>query len=432
MSNFLKRVSLGAGANAYSQVVTIFIQLVSVPVFLSQWNLETYGQWLILSAIPTYIALSDIGIVTVAGNRMNMLVSSGQAVEAKRVFQSAQVFTYGMCAAIALIAITVGLIPLFFLGGTDEKNALLLLVLSVLLGQIGGLAESVFKATKGYAIGAALSSSARLSEWLGYLMGLFLIGNFTAVALGGFTGRLLIVFIAFMMSSKRHSHLKWGFREARYGEIRMMLKPALSFLLFTLSNAFTFQGFTILCGALFGPAATVVFTTYRTLARVAVQASSMLSHALWPEFTALFAQGRGERLGSIYKRSSLANLAISVGLSGALFLASGPLLTIWTHGAITLQPILMAILLGYAAVAGCGHLPRVVLMATNNHTSLGVWFALVSLSSVALGWVLAPFLGLSGLAIAMTASEISTIGLSLIMVRNLLQNLREAKVGQFA
>jgi O-antigen/teichoic acid export membrane protein len=431
VSSFLKRVYLGAGANAYGQAVTILIQLVSVPVFLSQWSLETYGHWLILSAIPTYISLSDVGVVTVAGNRMNMMISSGDVSNVNRVFQSAQVFTYFVCGLVFTATVAFCLLPTPFLNGSEEKGALAFLVMGVLIGQLGGLSEAVFKATKGYAIGTTFAATARCFEWLGFMCGLFLAGTFTAVALGGLCGRLIIVALAYVRSSKRHPQLVWGFRYASFSEIRGMLKPAFSFLLFTLSNALTFQGFTLLCGFLFGPAATVVFTTYRTLARVAVQTSSMLSHALWPEFTALFAQGRGDRLWSVYKRASLGNLGMSIGMCAALFFVSGPLLTVWTHGELTLEPVLMSILLGYAAIAGCGHLPRVVLMATNKHTSLGLCFAFVSILSLALGWYLGRLLGVTGLATAMACAEAITVVTSLLMVRRLLMRIKEGKVGQF-
>jgi hypothetical protein len=56
----LRRIILGVGANVFSQVVSIFIQLVSLPVFLQYWDTSTYGSWLLLSAMPAYLSLSDL------------------------------------------------------------------------------------------------------------------------------------------------------------------------------------------------------------------------------------------------------------------------------------------------------------------------------------------------------------------------------------
>ncbi len=73
MSAVFKRIYASIGANATGQVITILIQLASVPIFLNYWSLEVYGQWLMLTAVPTYFALSDFGFLTVIVNKMTIL-----------------------------------------------------------------------------------------------------------------------------------------------------------------------------------------------------------------------------------------------------------------------------------------------------------------------------------------------------------------------
>ena len=53
------RLMRGFGANALGPVVTAIIQLGSVPIFLHAWGAAKYGDWLLLSAIPSYLSLSD-------------------------------------------------------------------------------------------------------------------------------------------------------------------------------------------------------------------------------------------------------------------------------------------------------------------------------------------------------------------------------------
>jgi len=50
------------------------VQIVSVPVFLHFWGVKLYGEWLIISGIPTYLRLSYVGFATVACNDMTMRV----------------------------------------------------------------------------------------------------------------------------------------------------------------------------------------------------------------------------------------------------------------------------------------------------------------------------------------------------------------------
>jgi len=76
-SSVRRRLVRGFGASAMGPVVTALVQLVSVPVFLRFWGAHLYGEWMVLSAIPTYLSLSDTGFGSVAGDDMTMRVARG-------------------------------------------------------------------------------------------------------------------------------------------------------------------------------------------------------------------------------------------------------------------------------------------------------------------------------------------------------------------
>ncbi len=101
------RLIRGFGAMALFPVVTAIMQIVSVPVFLHFWGAKLYGEWLILSAIPTYLILSDMGFGSVAGNDMTMRVAAGDRESALETFQSTW----------ALILMTSAVVEISILGG---------------------------------------------------------------------------------------------------------------------------------------------------------------------------------------------------------------------------------------------------------------------------------------------------------------------------
>ena len=68
------------------------IQVASLPLFLLHWDANRYGTWLMLSAVPTYLLMADVGMVATAGNRMTMEMARGRAEHANRIFHSATVF----------------------------------------------------------------------------------------------------------------------------------------------------------------------------------------------------------------------------------------------------------------------------------------------------------------------------------------------------
>lgn len=402
-----RRVLAGIGANSIGMMVSIGIQLISLPLFLHYWDASTYGIWLMLSAIPAYLSMADVGMVTAAGNKMTMAMGSDDHLTANRIFQSAQLFMTTVCGSIALVTVPVILFaPLSWVQNFDQRLALVALCMGVLAALFGGLSEAIFKSTKRYPLGTLMSNAVRVGEWLGSMIGLVIFGNYAAVAIGGLLVRLIGTAIIAKVAGSGQHQIHWGTAAADTLEIREMVKPATSFMAFPLANALSFQGVTLLVGALFGPAAVAIFNTYRTIARLAVQVTAIFSHALWPEFSRQFGQGGAAAIQTMYKHSVLLGIAQSVMLSLVLYFISPLLLHYWTHGAIVFVPQLMILMLLYAAVGGAWHIPRVFLMATNQHTDLAYWSLAAGILSVGLAWLIGKVYDLNGVAVAMLVSEI--------------------------
>ena len=79
----------GIGANGFAQAVTLFYQLMSIPVLISEWGANGFGVWVALSALPAYLALGGAGFGVASANRLSFIIGSGQSVgseEYHRVF----------------------------------------------------------------------------------------------------------------------------------------------------------------------------------------------------------------------------------------------------------------------------------------------------------------------------------------------------------
>ena len=238
-----RRIMAGMGANSFGMAITIGIQLASLPLFLHYWDAASYGVWLMLSAIPSYLSMADVGMVTAAGNKMTMATGKGDIAEANRVFQSAQLFMAIVCGSLAVVVVPLVLwAPLPGIETTNQRVALAAMSFSVLLSLFGGLSEATFKATERYATGTMLGNYARLGDWSGSMLGLILAGSFSAVALSALTMKLIGVIAGMLMASKGNHGLKWGFHAADRAEIHTMVKPAVSFMAFPLANALSLQG----------------------------------------------------------------------------------------------------------------------------------------------------------------------------------------------
>lgn len=69
------RILKGFLAGGYGQFVTAVVQLLGVPIFLGAWGPNLYGEWILLAAIPSYLALSDIcfGIIVLKFSQSHLM-----------------------------------------------------------------------------------------------------------------------------------------------------------------------------------------------------------------------------------------------------------------------------------------------------------------------------------------------------------------------
>ncbi|MDB4327414.1 hypothetical protein OAA14_02575 [bacterium] len=119
-----------------------------------------------LSAIPVYFAMSDLGMVAVAGHKMTMAIANNEIKEGNRIFQSASLMTVGMIFLVLIVSINVVVIcDIGLLSKVENKIVLLLLIAASLLNILGGLIDAIFRASGEYARGTYLVTTARLFEW---------------------------------------------------------------------------------------------------------------------------------------------------------------------------------------------------------------------------------------------------------------------------
>src|SRR5258708_28665166 len=168
-----QRLMRGFGATALAPVATALIQLGSVPVFLHAWGAAKYGDWLLLSAIPTYLALSDLGFGNASGSDMPMRVAANDREGALRTFQSSWILvTWVSLVTLLLAALAVWWVPwqhwLKLSSISNHQAAAVIIVLGaqVVMCQQCGIAESGFRSDGNFAIGTFCIVILRLVEAL--------------------------------------------------------------------------------------------------------------------------------------------------------------------------------------------------------------------------------------------------------------------------
>ena len=172
-----RRLLLGFLTNWIGKLSATIVQLIQIPVFLHFWSVPLYGEWMIVTSIPSYLSFSSIGFGNVAGNEMTMMVAREDYEGALRVFQSCWWLITIICSACMLLFS----VALYFLpvarvpqtpshGRSDTKWIIFYLGFSVLLGQLETLLQSAYRCVGRYPYGSFLKSVFSLAAFGGIML----------------------------------------------------------------------------------------------------------------------------------------------------------------------------------------------------------------------------------------------------------------------
>jgi O-antigen/teichoic acid export membrane protein len=384
------RLSKGLGANAFSQFVTVLVQLVGVPILLYAWGPRVYGEWLVLVALPIYLSMTDLGFSQSAANDMTARSARGDRDGSLVVFQSLTAFVLVITAlGLAIITLTLSQVerlPFLTFEAIDPVSVrwiLWLVSAQVLTGLLDSVTHAGFRASGEYALHFGLAAMIRLCQfaaiWLVALAG----GSPAAAATGFFVVRLVGITVVAWLLVHRHRWLSFGIRLAERDELRNLLKPAAANLAVPFAQAVTIQGMVVVVGLVLGPLAVVVFSTLRTLTRVPLQLVYSASHAAEPELASAFGAGDRALMRSLFLQMLRASVWLAALAAVAIGVSGGRILTWWTHGDVQMHTALFVGLLGSAVASVLWYGALVVLRAANLHLHAAAAYVAGSLLAVA-------------------------------------------------
>jgi len=413
MDGFTKRrLLLGFIVNWIGKLATSIIQLVQVPVFLHFWGTPLFGEWLILNSIPAYLSFSSAGFGNVAGNEMTMMIARDDRDDALRVFQSCWWLIMLICtAAIVLLSGSLYFLPaahllkLTHISEYDTKWIIFYLGLSVLLGQLEQLLQAAYRSIGRYPYGAAVKTALSFSAFGGMI---------AAVALGYGPRFVALVFATLNIAGTallcilvRHDipWIEFGWRHARFAEIRRLAPLAVAFMGFPIGNALNLSGTLLAVGYALGPVAVVVFGTARTVSRVALQMSQMTGSTFEPEISIAYGAGNYELVRTLMRRACQFALVVAIAVV-LMMMAFGPwFLTHWTGGHVPPSRPLLSILLLVVIFYALWATSAALMTSTNQHQRLAAYYILGTSLTCIFCYFFARAWGLYGAAASLLISE---------------------------
>ena len=403
-----RRFGLSILANGFARLNTTIMQLIGTPLFIVFWGVDLYGEWLILTTIPAYLLLSDVGFSGVAQNEMSIRASAGDRQAALRVFQAALMLLVAIfVGGSALAALFLWFVPFqewLNLSRLDHQTAWLILawfLVRLAANQITGLVLGIYRAEGRNAKGIAQYNIALLGQYTITIIALVLGVTPVWVAALDAVGAILIFGVFWRLGKRLWPLLGFAGLQESAGEIRRLMRPSFALFGCSMSFALVLQGSTTLIGVMLGPQAVVVFNTMRTLTRIPQQMVEMVSNSVWPELSLAHGAGETDTMRRLYRQAIALNAWSAGAICLVLAVVGQPFYEIWTQGTVVWDTPLFVGLLVVVFVNSLHHASTVSLYAVNRHEMLAVAFIASSLLSLAIAVPFIQAYGVLGMALAL-------------------------------
>lgn len=410
----LKRLVQGIGANFLGQLINTASRVLLVPLFLTAWGVQVYGEWLLLSSIVAYLSLTDLGGQLYIVNRLTQTYAQEDLPQFRKILHTGlSLFLIIPLAAFAgFVAVILLFPPGALLQITVTSPRVVFLVLAILAFQFvfslpQGILVGVYRAVGLLPRGVMLTNTMQLVALILLALGLWLKVGLVAIACLQLLPYLGLALAAGLDLNRRFPEFQlWSRREADFAFGLSFIKPSLHFFGIQMAQAIAIQGTVLVVGLVLGSVQVVVFATMRTIINLVRSFFEQISHAAWPELTRLDTTGDADKFFLLFRAIFRSTLVAAVIFMAIFHLWGEALYHFWLRKTVAYQQTVMDLWLIYLGQfliwLTCSH----PLMATNRHRVLARLLLVSSLLGVGLAYLGGRRLGLPGVILGMIAGDL--------------------------
>ena len=412
---FVGRVTLGMSGQAFSRLVLAAYTVVLVPILIRAWGVDGYGQWIALTAVASYMGMSNFGLVTTSANAMVIATGAGDTSRARRTFQmSINVTLYVVLPIIALFVCILAMTPIsrgLHLSQINSLSASLIIACcgaSLWFQTLRGVMGAALFATGSYGLSYYVQGAVKLCELVGIAVAVSVFsGSQVAaaawIAVMGFVELLVISACA----SRAASWARVDFRVFDRSWLYAQAKPTIGFLVSNFSTGGIMnQGPRVILSALLGGQAVALYAIYGTAMRIVDQL--LLTMVLPLEVEIAHCAG-AENFRRIYRLIVVGThiswvffLLVSAGL-----MMFGPIVfRLWTADRIHFSHGFMALYLCMSAANLQGRVSLHALTSTNKLFGPSFLIFGSAAASIGLGTAIARQIGIDGMVLGGIAGEL--------------------------
>lgn len=419
-----RRILLGMSSQMIARFANALTTVALVPILISSWGVQGYGEWVALLALISYASYANFGVVTIGGNDVVMAIGARDVARAQRSFQNALTFNHiiviPMLVAIAFFLSFLPFERILNLQQISNSNATAVAwvaLLQIAFVTYRGMLGSVLNGHGKYAANYLTDGCFRLAELLAVTVAVLWLGvRQTGLASVLAVSAALELVVVFVVVRRTASGLEWWrLRPLEKSWVRALSRPAIGFSLANLSTqSILLQGPRIALGVVSGGGAVALFNVYAIVLRLADQVVMLISSPLEVEVEQAWHRDETERAYHLVVLGTQASLYLLF-LCGVMLVATGPwIFPNWTAGRIPFDSNLLLFMLAVALATQLGRISANTLIAANRIFAVAGLMLPIALGTVALGAALATRWGVWGMAAALLIGELV---LSFLMLR---------------
>ncbi|RYF45323.1 MAG: hypothetical protein EOO38_16245 [Cytophagaceae bacterium] len=292
-------------------------QLLLVSVLIQAWGVNYYGAWLVLSAIPSFLAMSNLGLGTSAHYTIAIDLPAGRKEEAWDTLITA----LWMILTLGVVAVAGTLFWMYWQQTGSNHTGLIehsWLVVPLLLG-------SLFVRMLGqpfYGCWAGLKKPAVANHFVNLLYFGELAVSLSIPLLGG--KALQLAFCVFVWTSLWYVFIAFRtFKALQQNSLiikrflpdmeraKGLLSVGLGHQLTPLWQAVLFQGSVVLANSALGPAGAALWGTLRMATRSCDQLLEFIGQSIGPEFQLAFGAGDMEKVRKLHAVGFISSFLLS-------------------------------------------------------------------------------------------------------------------------
>lgn len=400
------RLKRNAAASFVAKGSAAAYRIAVVPLLLWHLGAEKYGDWLVISALPSWLALSSFSLGSVASSEIALEVARGDELGAKRTYST----TVAALLLVSVVGIAIVGVFLFLIASGSLWVDLQRFQPWPALATIGMLAAAVFislfaepfaakmRAAGRADLGIQLNAALPWIELACCAVALTVSATIVSLAAATLVSRLIFVAYSWRVSQKANAAIYFQWADVRLDRVWPLLRKGVAYQALPLGHALSNQAMIMVVAAALGPVAVAVFGTARTMARLGVQGMELINFAVWPEMTLLLGGRDYARAAAVHRAAAAYTVAAGTFTAIGAITVGPWLFKTWTVGELSVTHSLMAMFGSAIMLQSIWHASLIVQLAVNEHEGVAVRYVIGSLAAAICCWPLSQAFGLYGAA----------------------------------